>query len=66
MKFVFYGRDGEVRDLAMEEVHQRLTDAQIDDAVKSKVADPLEEVSYMTRGGMISLEIVDPRGSERW
>lgn len=56
MKFVFYGHNGEVRDLTKEEVHQRLSDKQIKEGIEAKIADPLEEVSYMTSGGFVSVE----------
>lgn len=56
MKFVFYGHNGEVRDLTKEEVHQRLSDKQIKEGIESKIAGPLEEVSYMTAGGFVSVE----------
>lgn len=34
----------------------RLTQRQVDDAIEAKRADPLEEVSYMTRGGFIVVD----------
>lgn len=66
MKFMFYGNNGETRAMTIEEVKQRLTDDQINEAVETKLADPLTRVSYMASRGVIALEIEDPRGSERW
>lgn len=58
MKFYFYDRirNGEAREMSTEEVHQHLTQNQIDDAIEAKKDDPLEEVSYMTVGGYIVVD----------
>lgn len=58
MKFYFYDRirNGEAREMSMDEVQQHLSTKQIDDAIDAKKADPLEEVSYMTRGGYIVID----------
>ena len=37
----------------MEEVRKHLSEAQIQDAIEAKYDDPDEEVSYMTKGGLI-------------
>lgn len=57
MKFYYQSRDGKTRRvLTDEEVREHLSEAQIEDALDAKYADPDEEVSYMTRGGFIVLE----------
>ena len=58
MKFYFYDRirNGKTREMQMEEVQQHLSQQQIDDAIEAKREDPLEEVSYMTRGGFIVVD----------
>ena len=58
MKFYFYDRirNGKPREMKMDEVRQHLSTKQIDDAIDAKKADPLEEVSYMTRGGYIVID----------
>lgn len=58
MKFYFYDRirNGKAQEMSTEEVHQHLTQNQIDDAIEVKKADPLEEVSYMTVGGYIVVD----------
>lgn len=58
MKFYFYDRirNGKAQEMSTEEVHQHLTQNQIDDAIEAKKADPLEEVSYMTVGGYIVVD----------
>lgn len=58
MKFYFYDRirNGKALEMNMEEVRQHLSQQQIDDAVEAKREDPLEEVSYMTRGGFIVID----------
>ena len=58
MKFYFYDRirNGKAREMQMDEVRQHLAQQQIDDAIEAKREDPLEEVSYMTRGGFIVVD----------
>ena len=58
LKFYFYDRirDGEAREMNMDEVRQHLSIQQIEDAIDAKEADPNEEVSYMTRGGYIVVD----------
>ena len=58
MKFYFYDRirNGEAREMKMDEVRQHLSLNQIEDGIAAKKADPLEEVSYMTRGGYIVID----------
>lgn len=58
MKFYFYDRirNGKPREMKMDEVRQHLSLNQIEDAIAAKEADPLEEVSYMTRGGYIVID----------
>lgn len=57
MKFYFYSNYGERRELTEEEVRKHLSPGQIEDAIAAKIADPLEEVSYMTLCGTIHCEI---------
>lgn len=56
MKFYFYDRSGKAREMDMEEVREHLSVNQIEDAIAAKIADPQEEVSYMTVGGYIAVE----------
>lgn len=56
MKFYFYSNYGERRELTDEEVRMHLSQNQIEDAIAAKIADPLEEVSYMTVCGTIHCE----------
>ena len=58
MKFYFYDRirNGNPREMKMDEVRQHLSLNQIEDAIAAKEEDPLEEVSYMTRGGYIVVD----------
>ena len=58
MKFYFYDRirNGKAREMQMDEVQQHLSQCQINEGIEAKKADPLEEVSYMTRGGFIVVD----------
>lgn len=56
MKFILYEKNGSGRELTMEEVHKHLSEAQIEEAIQAKIADPGEDVAYMTIGGMICLD----------
>ena len=56
MKFYFVDRTGKRTRLTSEQVRIRLTEQQIMEAIEAKRADPLEEVSFMAPGGMITLE----------
>ena len=58
MKFYFYDRirNGEAREMKMDEVRQHLSQCQINEGIEVKKADPLEEVSYMTVGGYIVVD----------
>lgn len=58
MKFYFYDRirNGKAREMKMDEVRQHLSQRQVDDAIEAKQEDPLEEVSYLTRGGFIVID----------
>lgn len=58
VKFYFTDRNGGNRKkLTMNEVKQRLSAKQIEEAVTAKQKDTNEEVSYMTVGGFIVCEI---------
>ena len=56
MKFYFVDRAGKRKRLTSEQVRIRLTEQQIKEAIEAKRADPLEEVSFMAPGGMITME----------
>ncbi len=56
MIFFFVDRAGKRKRLTSEQVRIRLTEQQIKEAIEAKRADPLEEVSFMAPGGMITLE----------
>lgn len=53
MKFYYCRKNEPSRELTMEEVRKHLSEAQIQDAIEAKYDDPDEEVSYMTKGGLI-------------
>lgn len=58
MKFYFTDYQGKNRKrLTMKEVRQHLSECQIEESKQAKREDPLEEVSYMTRGGFITVEL---------
>ena len=57
MRFIFYTKDGKTRELTPEEVLEHMTPYQVSEAIEAKKEDPGEEVSYMTVGGFIILEI---------
>lgn len=58
MKFYFQSKDGTVyRELGPEELREHMSEYQIREAIEAKQADPLEEVSYMTIGGFIVLDV---------
>lgn len=56
MKFTLCDKNGNGRELTMEEVHKHLSEAQIEEAIQAKIADPGEDVAYMTIGGIICLD----------
>lgn len=56
MKFYLYDKNDNAKELSMEEVHKHLSEAQIEEAIQAKIADPGEDVAYMTIGGMICLD----------
>lgn len=57
MKFYFDKANGETKRLTEKEVQQHLSKYQISEAKQAKKADPNEEVSYMTVGGYIRVEL---------
>lgn len=57
MQFYFNGEDGISKKLTMAEVSEHLSKCQITEAIEAKRADPQEEVSYMTVGGIIRVDI---------
>ena len=56
MQFYFDGADGTSRKLTEEEAREHLSNYQMTEAKEAKQADPQEEVSYMTVGGIIRVE----------
>ena len=57
-KFYFQSSDGRTyRELSPEELREHMSEYQIGEALEAKRADPLEEVSYMTVGGFIVLDV---------
>lgn len=56
MKYYFIDRQGNSRKLTAKEVRERLTPDQQLEAIETKRADPLEEVSFMTKCGMVVCE----------
>lgn len=59
MRFYWYfdKQDGTTEELTSEQVEKHLSGYQIDEAIEAKLADPLEEVNFMTIGGYIRLDI---------
>lgn len=57
MRFYFQDRQGNRKELTDEEVLEHMTPYQVREAIEAKQADPLEEVSYMTVGGFIIVEL---------
>lgn len=58
MKFYFYPHHSKKgRRMKMSEVREHLSEPQIEDAKDAKRKDPCEEVSYMTVGGYIVVEL---------
>ena len=57
MKFYFDKNDGTRKELSMDEVREHMSEYNIKEAMEAKKADPLEEVSYMTVGGFIRVEL---------
>ena len=57
MKFYFQDKQGNRRELSPEELLEHMSEYQIREAIEAKCVDPLEEVSYMTVGGFIVLDV---------
>ena len=57
MKYYFIDRQGNSRKLTAKEVRERLTPDQQLEAIEAKRQDPLEDVSFMTSGGVIVCEM---------
>ena len=56
LKFYFHDRNGYHYEMPMEKVHEHLSEAQIEEALAAKTADPNECVAYMTSGGIITVD----------
>lgn len=57
MKFYYQDKLGNRRELSQEELREHMSEYQIGEALEAKRNDPNEEVSYMTVGGFIIVEI---------
>lgn len=58
MKFYFYpNNNSKPRRMKMSEVREHLSEPSIVEAKEAKRNDPLEEVSYLTVGGVIVVEL---------
>ena len=57
MKFYFDKHDGTSQELTPDELREHMSEYNIKEAIEAKKADPLEEVSYMTVGGFIRVEL---------
>lgn len=57
MKYVVYNAKTGMRELSKEEVRELLTPDQQLEAIEAKRQDPMEEVSFMTSGGMVICEL---------
>lgn len=55
MRYWFIDKAGNRRELTYGELLAHLSPLQIRDGEDAKIADPLEEVTYMTVGGMIEI-----------
>lgn len=55
MRYWFIDKAGNRRELNYGEVLEHLSACQVKDGEDAKIADPLEEVTYMTVGGMIEI-----------
>lgn len=55
MRYWFIDKSGNRRELNYGEVLEHLSPCQIKDGELAKIADPMEEVTYMTVGGMIEI-----------
>lgn len=49
-------KGGSRRELTLEEAREHLSELQIEEGREAILADPLEDVSYMTKGGYIHFE----------
>lgn len=56
MKYVVYNAKTGMRELSPAEVRELLTPDQQLEAIEAKRQDPMEEVSFMTKCGMIVCE----------
>lgn len=56
MKYVVYNAKTGMRELSPAEVRDLLTPDQQLEAIEAKRQDPMEEVSFMTSGGVIVCE----------
>ena len=50
-------KGGSYKELTLEEARKHLSEAQIEEGREAILADPLENVSYMTEGGFIHFEL---------
>lgn len=57
MKYILQSRKTDDRELTPAEVRELLSPDQQLEAIEAKRQDPLEEVSFMTRRGMVCCEL---------
>lgn len=57
MKFYFDKTNGKSKRITKTEALEHLSKCQLIDAIEAKKADPCEQVSYMTVGGFIRVEL---------
>jgi hypothetical protein len=55
MRFYFDKDNGKIQELTEDEVLEHMTPSQLAEGIEAKLADPNEEVSYMTVGGFIRI-----------
>ena len=58
IKFYLRDHDGNRKEMTDEEVRYHMSDYNILEAVQAKLEDPNEEVSFMTVGGFIVVELI--------
>lgn len=57
MRIYFDKDNGESKELTKEEALEHMSKYQLSEGIAAKQSDPCEEVSYMTVGGFIRIEL---------
>ena len=57
MKFYLANNEGKKKRISKSEALEHLSDFQMSEGIEAKKADPNEEVSYMTVGGHIIIDL---------